>query len=185
MTRDEFPAVIAMQASIPDSKAAVFSREFYPVLAQAHSVEEALGEARMGLFEEQDLSWAMPVLFLHGSGRIFPVPDPVSGPKASDGSLEFESVDTPAKPLASVPQSRAAWPAIEPGTSSATEQAGPSDPAIENPGPGAPSATAQLDRDVARSVERSARNVGAALTTLESAAAADGPGLDRKAQAPA
>jgi hypothetical protein len=89
-------AVVAMQSSILDRTALVFSREFYRSLVAGYPVDGALAEARKGIFLETGsglLDWGIPVLFLRAQdGRLFelveeaetasemPPPEPIQPP---------------------------------------------------------------------------------------------------------
>lgn len=71
------PAVVAMQYSISDSGAILFSKTFYQTLASGAPVDLAVGLARRELYASKypAIEWAVPVLFLRSpDGRIFDVP---------------------------------------------------------------------------------------------------------------
>ena len=58
------PAVIAMQYEISDEAALSFARGFYGSVARNHPVDEALGDARRGMFADgYGLEWATPAMF--------------------------------------------------------------------------------------------------------------------------
>jgi hypothetical protein len=58
------PAVIAMQFEISDDAALSFARCFYSSVARNHPVDEALADARRGMFADgYGLEWATPVMF--------------------------------------------------------------------------------------------------------------------------
>lgn len=68
------PAVVAMQAPIPDSCATAFSRTFYQRLAAGDAVDTALTEGRLAIrrLNEKAVDWATPSLFLRSpDGRLF------------------------------------------------------------------------------------------------------------------
>jgi hypothetical protein len=71
----QIPAVLAMQAKIPDSAAVLFSRRFYERLAKGRPIDRALRKVRYDLFVAgafKDADWAMPVLFLGAkNGKLF------------------------------------------------------------------------------------------------------------------
>jgi DNA-binding beta-propeller fold protein YncE len=69
------PGVIAMQFEISDEAAIGFARHFYESLARSHPIDEALADARRGMFAEgHGLEWATPVLFTSvDDGRLFEV----------------------------------------------------------------------------------------------------------------
>jgi SMODS-associated and fused to various effectors sensor domain/CHAT domain len=71
------PAVVAMQYSISDPGAILFSTTFYQALASGEPVDLAVGLARRELYSGRypAIEWAVPVLFLRSpDGRIFDVP---------------------------------------------------------------------------------------------------------------
>jgi hypothetical protein len=71
------PAVVAMQSTVSDPGAILFSKTFYQALASGEPVDLAVGLARRKLYERQypAIEWAVPVLFLRApDGRIFDVP---------------------------------------------------------------------------------------------------------------
>lgn len=68
------PAVVAMQAPLRDALAKEFSEVFYRNLILGKTVDEAVTEARLGLYNRRprELHWALPVLFLRSSqGRLW------------------------------------------------------------------------------------------------------------------
>jgi DNA-binding beta-propeller fold protein YncE/CHAT domain-containing protein len=67
------PAVIAMQFEISDAGAISFARCFYASLARGCPIDEALGDARRGMFADgYGLEWATPVQFTSiDDGRLF------------------------------------------------------------------------------------------------------------------
>lgn len=75
LIRQDIPAVLAMQAKIPDEAAVRFSRHFYERLAKGRPIDRALRMVRYELFADgagRDPDWAMPVLFLGSkNGRLF------------------------------------------------------------------------------------------------------------------
>jgi hypothetical protein len=93
-------AVVAMQSSILDRTALVFSREFYRSLVAGYPVDGALAEARKGIFLETGsgpLDWGIPVLFLRAQdGQLFelaeeakavsemPPPEPIQPPMTAE-----------------------------------------------------------------------------------------------------
>jgi tetratricopeptide (TPR) repeat protein len=69
------PAVVAMQYRISDPAAIKFSRAFYTSIAAGLSVDEAVLQGRLALFDVDDPSapWGLPVLYLRSpDGVIFP-----------------------------------------------------------------------------------------------------------------
>jgi hypothetical protein len=64
------PAVIAMQFVISDAAAVVFAEELYGALADGAALEEAMAEARRGIFfHPNPTEWITPVLFVPWGGR--------------------------------------------------------------------------------------------------------------------
>jgi CHAT domain-containing protein/WD40 repeat protein len=76
----EIPAVIGMQFEITDRAAILFSGEFYAALADGRAVDEALSQARMAIFaDNNDIEWGTPVLFMRVTdGRLFDVQAPAA-----------------------------------------------------------------------------------------------------------
>ena len=66
LVASQIPAVIAMQFSLKYALADDFMVEFYRHLSHGDPLDEALTEARIGVFhqEEEKLSWGVPVLFM-------------------------------------------------------------------------------------------------------------------------
>ncbi len=69
------PAVIAMQFEISDEAAISFAAHFYGSVARSRPIDEALADARRGMFADgHGLEWATPVLFTSvDDGRLFDV----------------------------------------------------------------------------------------------------------------
>lgn len=65
------PAVIAMQAPIPDDMAIAFSHELYPSLARGRVLERAVCAARHAIhaLAPGGIAWAVPVLFTNMTGK--------------------------------------------------------------------------------------------------------------------
>jgi hypothetical protein len=62
------PAVVAMQSSISDAAAGLFSEELYGTLSDGVSIDVAIGEARRAIFFQPNrLEWFLPVLLLAGT----------------------------------------------------------------------------------------------------------------------
>jgi hypothetical protein len=73
------PAVVAMQASITDDAALIFTRYFYRDLVETGAVDTALTEARLRMQGNgHPIEWGTPVLYMRAlSGQLFqPVADP-------------------------------------------------------------------------------------------------------------
>jgi DNA-binding beta-propeller fold protein YncE len=106
------PAVIAMQFEISDEAAIVFARQFYGSLARSHPIDEALADARRGMFAAgHGLEWATPVLFMNlDDGHLFDIDlgaleqlapvAPTPEPAEDAFGAELEPVETTAEPLA-------------------------------------------------------------------------------------
>lgn len=71
LSREEVPAVIAMQYAISDDGAVKFARWFYTALAAGRPIEDALAEARDALAQNKGTEWVTPVLYLNAEdGRL-------------------------------------------------------------------------------------------------------------------
>lgn len=72
----EIPAVVAMQLSIRDGNAIAFSRRFYHALAQGQSIDLAVSDGRLAIFDRSDddeRDWGVPVLYMRADeGTLFP-----------------------------------------------------------------------------------------------------------------
>jgi DNA-binding beta-propeller fold protein YncE len=75
LMRYGLPAVIAMQFEISDEAAIGFAQHFYEAVARSHPIDEALADARRGMFADgHGLEWATPVLFTSvDDSRLFDV----------------------------------------------------------------------------------------------------------------
>jgi DNA-binding beta-propeller fold protein YncE len=105
------PAVIAMQFEISDEAAIAFAAHFYGSVARNRPIDEALADARRGMFADgHGLEWATPVLFTSiADGRLFevglgaddlsePIPIPIPEPEPVDErseELEAEPTEAP------------------------------------------------------------------------------------------
>jgi hypothetical protein len=76
------PAVVAMQDPIDETSAMFFTQKFYEAIARRSDetggmVDVAMNEARDAIFFEsvhdETWNWAIPVLFLRGTGRLFKI----------------------------------------------------------------------------------------------------------------
>ncbi|MSR84794.1 MAG: tetratricopeptide repeat protein, partial [Candidatus Latescibacteria bacterium] len=66
------PAVVAMQDLVPMALAQQLTRDFYTKLLDHGVVDRALNEARLLLFNRQQVEWAIPVLFMRlRHGQLF------------------------------------------------------------------------------------------------------------------
>lgn len=71
------PAVVAMQEQVPMDLARQLSGDFYRGLAEHGIVDRALNQARLLLFDREEVDWAIPVLFMRlEEGQLFAA-DPV------------------------------------------------------------------------------------------------------------
>ncbi|MEM7238429.1 MAG: CHAT domain-containing protein, partial [Pseudomonadota bacterium] len=80
LIQQQFPAVIAMQAPIPDKDAILFAEEFYRALTDGYTLEQALIDGRKRLMETDSLGsgvWGIPTLYSQGtrSFQITPLAD--------------------------------------------------------------------------------------------------------------
>jgi hypothetical protein len=71
--RQGVPAVVAMQASITDDAAVIFTRYFYRDLVETGAVDAALTEARLRMqVNGHPIEWGTPVLYMRAlSGQLF------------------------------------------------------------------------------------------------------------------
>jgi len=77
--RQGVPAVVAMQASITDDAATIFTRYFYRDLVEIGAVDTSLTEARLRMqVNGHPIEWGTPVLYMRAlSGQLF---QPASAP---------------------------------------------------------------------------------------------------------
>jgi hypothetical protein len=70
------PAVIGMQYTIQDQNTIAFSRQFYRALAAGQTVDAAVSDGRIAIFnrgDEKERDWGVPVLYLRADdGVLFP-----------------------------------------------------------------------------------------------------------------
>ncbi|MEM9057795.1 MAG: CHAT domain-containing protein, partial [Pseudomonadota bacterium] len=74
------PAVIGMQYTVRDRSAVAFCRRFYRALAAGHSVDTAVTEGRLGIFQRAgagERDWGVPVLYLREDEPVR-LPPPVA-----------------------------------------------------------------------------------------------------------
>ena len=84
--RQGVPAVVAMQASITDDAALIFTRYFYRDLIEIGAVDTSLTEARLRMQANgHPIEWGTPVLYMRAlSGQLFqPAANPAVSPAAS------------------------------------------------------------------------------------------------------
>jgi hypothetical protein len=93
LVRHGIPAVLAMQYTITDAAAIVFSRAFYEALAGGMPIDAAVSEARKAVsFDvENTLEWGIPVLFMRSpDGVLFSVSqEPTPTLRQPPGPLTF------------------------------------------------------------------------------------------------
>ncbi len=85
LMRQRIPAVLAMQAPIPDSAAVAFARHFYSALAAGCAVDVAVARCRKALFSDaKEVDWAAPVLYLRSlQAPLLPVGSRSGGKQAA------------------------------------------------------------------------------------------------------
>ncbi len=101
------PAVVAMQAPILDRAAIAFSRAFYNQLAQGRTVDEAMREGRLAIYNAVTSSayFAVPVLFLSADeGLLIEFPQQRKDRVVAQARKGFEAVR--AAPLSDATTSR-------------------------------------------------------------------------------
>ena len=100
--RQGVPAVVAMQASITDDAAMIFTRYFYRDLVEIGAVDASLTEARLRMQGNgHPIEWGTPVLYMRAlSGQLFqPAANTAVNPDERNLSKE-----PPARPLAPPPR---------------------------------------------------------------------------------
>ncbi len=103
LTRAGIPAVVAMQYSIKDANAVAFSRRFYEALASGETIDAAVTDGRLAIFNRSDRDWGVPVLYLRTpGGTLFPKAERTVAVAASKGlpSRGIRSLDESARPPA-------------------------------------------------------------------------------------
>ncbi len=85
LLRTGMPAVIAMQAPIPDGAAIAFAAAVYERLAAGDPIDRAMTEGRLALHrrDPRSMVWGIPVLYLRGGDLR--VSGPVRAPAAAAG----------------------------------------------------------------------------------------------------
>lgn len=123
------PAVVAMQASITDNAALIFTRYFYRDLIETGAVDASLTEARLRMQGNgHPIEWGTPVLYMRAlSGQLF---QPAASP--DEGKKPFEL------PVTALP--KVSPPRIEP---SLTERKKKESPAKASAPPAQPVPTLQ------------------------------------------
>jgi hypothetical protein len=92
LTRAGIPAVVGMQYTIGDQNAIAFSRRFYKALATGETVDAAVTDGRLAIFnrgEGAERDWGVPVLYLRADeGVLFPSARPVRPAEEHEGAQE-------------------------------------------------------------------------------------------------
>ncbi len=87
LTRQNIPAVVAMQYKVRDKNAAPFLAYVYLRILGGYSIDEAVAEGRLALYTQsglEDRDWGVPVIYLRNAdGFLFPLPKPVAGKEES------------------------------------------------------------------------------------------------------
>jgi hypothetical protein len=98
------PAVIGMQYTIQDESTLVFNRRFYRALAAGETIDAAVSDGRIAIFnrgDEKERDWGVPVLYLRtNNGVLFPKhpqlpPGPPTSPAPTRGEVGL-GTSTPA-----------------------------------------------------------------------------------------
>jgi hypothetical protein len=101
LTRAGIPAVVAMQYAIRDVNAVAFSRRFYGALAAGESIDAAVTDGRLAIFNRSDpdeRDWGVPVLYLRTpGGMLFPKAEPEPAGEHKGGPSRGKK--PPAEPL--------------------------------------------------------------------------------------
>lgn len=87
LVRGGVPAVVAMQMSMPDESAVVFTREFYRSLAHGWPVDACVTEGRLGIraaVRDTRIDWGIPALFMRSDDGIIFAPDDQAETRRSD-----------------------------------------------------------------------------------------------------
>jgi hypothetical protein len=100
------PAVIGMQNEISDEAAVIFAQQFYGAIADGCAVDQAIGEARKGMYarqEDDEFEWGTPVLYLRATdGQIFDLTKTVENhlrsPAEPPAQIAAALDPTPARP---------------------------------------------------------------------------------------
>jgi len=78
LVRGGVPAVVAMQMSMPDESAVIFTREFYRSLARRWPIDACVTEGRLGIraaVRDTRIDWGIPALFMRSDDGIIFAPD--------------------------------------------------------------------------------------------------------------
>jgi len=118
LTRAGIPAVLGMQYTVGDDNAQAFSKRFYAAVVQGQSVDAAMTNGRIAMFNRSDVDerdWGVPVLYLRTvEDVLFPKTgvteaqstwdDVVSQARAQSNGVLQAAAGTPGHPGAFVPQ---------------------------------------------------------------------------------
>jgi hypothetical protein len=89
LTKAGVPAVVGMQYTVRDANAIAFSRQFYRTLAAGQSIDAAMTDGRLAIFnrgDESERDWGVPVLYLRtDEGVLFPQVDAAESMSAQTG----------------------------------------------------------------------------------------------------
>jgi len=102
LTRAGIPAVVAMQYSIKDTNAVAFSRRFYAALAAGETIDAAVTDGRLAIFNRSNLDerdWGVPVLYLRTPG--------------TEGGVLFPQAESEAVTTPPTPQPRRTRPPVQ------------------------------------------------------------------------
>ena len=87
LTRQNIPAVVAMQYKVRDKNAAPFLAYVYLRILGGYSIDEAVAEGRLALYTQsglEDRDWGVPVIYLRNQdGVLFPLPKAEPGKQES------------------------------------------------------------------------------------------------------
>jgi len=82
LSRAGIPAVVGMQYTVQDENAIAFSRRFYRALAAGQSIDAAVTDGRLAIYNrasEDERDWGVPVLYLRADeGVLFPGARPLA-----------------------------------------------------------------------------------------------------------
>ncbi|MFQ5596334.1 MAG: CHAT domain-containing protein, partial [Anaerolineae bacterium] len=98
LVRGGIPAVVAMQMSMPDESAVIFTREFYRSLAHRWPVDACVTEGRLGIraaVRDTRIDWGIPALFMRSDDGIIFAPDDAE--EADQSDLAFDTRELEAK----------------------------------------------------------------------------------------
>lgn len=92
------PAVVAMQFPITDDSALRFAETFYTRIVRGDPVDKAVARARLELFDDDNLEWATPVLYMRArDGNLFGKADNLAPLKAPEPTPAPQALLAPHK----------------------------------------------------------------------------------------